>query len=584
MNKNWFDKLFIDDVKTILPKKPNTVIPDGYIKPEGTKEITENGVFPIAEFENVDVNVAGGSGGDSIVVDVDELPTENVDDSKIYRITEEVNICEIYCKNSYCSNDALPLSEFIKIVNGDQYKDATVNYHIVESAPSIETMLMSDYDTKTFEVYIALDTGLAYMTDSLGEAVLDAVDYLAFFYPDNCRGIINSLDEITDEDYCYYTLISKKDVISYGVANASIDTTVSKYNGVKWCELAEGIVDVTELPKTGIKSANAYRLSTSNNIYVYNDYDGQAYTLQAYLDFMTGGGSVAKIYFVDELPEQMEQITFNKWHVPEYAPVYVINSTGIGYVSETGNNTDAVVFSGVCIHPEMYAPAQGWVDSIDQVNAAGIYCIQGTANISMHTYSDNWTNYVREERVTAVQQEKDALQLKYDIASICITDESLIEFIEVSTIERTASNTLKLKKITDTSIDSITIPQGIKEISGYAFQDCTSLTEIIVPEGVTTVNYAAFKDCTSLKRVKFPSTLDSYTFNYGDPFVGCTAMQTIDFTNAVKVPNGYDNANFLKDIPSTCKIIVPDALYDSWCNYAGWSDHKSKIVKASQVS
>jgi hypothetical protein len=45
----------------------NVPIPDGYIKPSGTKEITENGTHDVEEYETVTVNVQTGGGGEDWV-------------------------------------------------------------------------------------------------------------------------------------------------------------------------------------------------------------------------------------------------------------------------------------------------------------------------------------------------------------------------------------------------------------------------------------------------------------------------------------------------------------------------------------
>ena len=42
-------------------------VPEGYIKPSGTKEITENGEHDVKEFEKVNVNVQSGGGSESSV-------------------------------------------------------------------------------------------------------------------------------------------------------------------------------------------------------------------------------------------------------------------------------------------------------------------------------------------------------------------------------------------------------------------------------------------------------------------------------------------------------------------------------------
>lgn len=52
------------------------VIPDGYIKPTGTKEITENDTYDVTEFASVKVNVPTGSGEDIVLQEKTVTPTK----------------------------------------------------------------------------------------------------------------------------------------------------------------------------------------------------------------------------------------------------------------------------------------------------------------------------------------------------------------------------------------------------------------------------------------------------------------------------------------------------------------------------
>jgi hypothetical protein len=70
----------------------NVPVPDGYIKPSGTKTINTNGTHNVKEYEHVDVNVAG-SGGEcngKHITEVDELPTENIEG--VYKLSKLTNI------------------------------------------------------------------------------------------------------------------------------------------------------------------------------------------------------------------------------------------------------------------------------------------------------------------------------------------------------------------------------------------------------------------------------------------------------------------------------------------------------------
>jgi hypothetical protein len=57
-------------------------------------------------------------------------------------------------------------------------------------------------------------------------------------------------------------------------------------------------------------------------------------------------------------------------------------------------------------------------------------------------------------------------------------------------------------------------------------------------------------------------------------------MAYYDFREFKSVPTLSDISAF-SNIPSDCKIVVPDSLYDTWIAATNWSTYSSNIVKAS---
>lgn len=97
------------------------------------------------------------------------------------------------------------------------------------------------------------------------------------------------------------------------------------------------------------------------------------------------------------------------------------------------------------------------------------------------------------------------------------------------------------------------IGKGVTSIGSYAFNYCHSLASVVIPEGVTSIGGNAFKNC------------------YG--------MAFYDFSSHTSVPSLGSSA--FSSIPSDCKIIVPDALYDTWIAATNWSSYASQIIKKS---
>ena len=130
------------------------------------------------------------------------------------------------------------------------------------------------------------------------------------------------------------------------------------------------------------------------------------------------------------------------------------------------------------------------------------------------------------------------------------------------------------------SLASIEIPQGVTSIVNQAFYGCYSLASVVIPQGVTSIGSYAFNCCYSLASVVIPNSVTSIG---NQAFYNCYGMAYYDFTQCTSVPT-LGGTSVFSNIPSDCKIVVPDSLYDTWIAATNWSTHASKIVKASEFN
>ena len=126
-------------------------------------------------------------------------------------------------------------------------------------------------------------------------------------------------------------------------------------------------------------------------------------------------------------------------------------------------------------------------------------------------------------------------------------------------------------------LTSVTIPDSVTSIGNSAFLQCKSLTNVTIPDSVTSIEYNTFMNCSSLTSV----TIGNGVTSIGkEAFYYCTSMQYYDFSTHESIPSLANTSAFFQ-IPSTCKIIVPDALYDEWIAATNWSEYASYIIKKS---
>ena len=130
------------------------------------------------------------------------------------------------------------------------------------------------------------------------------------------------------------------------------------------------------------------------------------------------------------------------------------------------------------------------------------------------------------------------------------------------------------------SLASIVIPQSVTSIGNNTFYNCYSLASIVIPQGVTSIGNNVFYNCYSLASIVIPQGITSIGTNL---FYKCTGMAFYDFTALNAVPSLAATSVFTS-IPSDCKIVVPDALYDEWIAATNWSSYASYIIKASEFN
>ena len=80
------------------------------------------------------------------------------------------------------------------------------------------------------------------------------------------------------------------------------------------------------------------------------------------------------------------------------------------------------------------------------------------------------------------------------------------------------------------SLISLNLPSGITTIPDYCFQNCTSLSSIDLPSGIKTIGSAAFDRCSSISSFDFPAALTNIGYY---AFSECTSLISVSLATVV---------------------------------------------------
>lgn len=105
----------------------------------------------------------------------------------------------------------------------------------------------------------------------------------------------------------------------------------------------------------------------------------------------------------------------------------------------------------------------------------------------------------------------------------------------------------------------------------------TNLSEFIIPSGVTSIGNSGISGNTLLTKLTFPAGITTIG---GGAFGGNLGMKVYDFSNAEQIPT-LGNTMVFSNMPTDCKIVVPDSLYESWKTTGNWTNYSSYIISKS---
>ncbi len=285
-------------------------------------------------------------------------------------------------------------------------------------------------------------------------------------------------------------------------------------------------VDVETLPTENIDHAAVYRITETFNepsaVYYYlpameQEIGKKAMTIGEFFQFMYGiqapdaNITIIDTYTeVDELPNPMDVVGEDAVNASLILPIYILKSTGIGYISNDGDPTNAV-----SVGQGLFGDAtldKGYIDSVDSITEKGCYTIRGANYFIYHLWvynEEKWFELINTLEVTELPIENIELNVCYILTAADGKKQYFVynnsEWVEYSS----GGGEDFINYISGIDVETFEVPKNITNIAPYAFYG-RAYKAVIIPNTVQIIGENAFGNCAALTDVYFTGTEDEW--------------------------------------------------------------------------
>ena len=228
-----------------------------------------------------------GSGGDSTVIKVDEFPSENIDESKIYRKETTSDPTVALAGMMEGTELRMTLAEYFTMAG----QPVTVYAYEVETLPETMTASTLNVSPSVMHLYILTSTGIAYLSQDGTPA--SAISIGAFFggmLPE--YGWVNSLNDIVINESTPPGIYSVRGgtQIAYGTPNTNGDKVLYEHTDSKgWINLTNEVAKIPSLEMQNEMLTEELNSKKEQNDRLYeenNTLENEKRALQSRIDSM----------------------------------------------------------------------------------------------------------------------------------------------------------------------------------------------------------------------------------------------------------------------------------------------------------